>query len=112
MKHRTHMSPKERAARSKLVKLLSHYPFIKGILVTSGRTCGKPQCKCTRGEKHLSTYLSVRHQSARKMICVPKQYEEQVRSSVDTYREAMRLIDIVSDACLERLVRLKKTRGS
>jgi hypothetical protein len=112
MKHKAHMSPKERGARSKLAKLLSHYPFIKGILVTSGRTCGKPQCKCTRGEKHLSTYLSVRHQSNRKMICVPKQYEEQVRSSVNTYKEAMRLMDIVSDSCLERLIRSKKTRGS
>jgi len=45
------------------------------------------------------------------MICVPKQYEEQIRSSVNTYKEAMKLMDIVSDSCLERLIR-KKTRGS
>jgi len=111
MKHRGHMASKERSARSRLAKLLHQYPFIKGILVTSGRTCGKPQCKCTRGEKHLSTYLSVRHEGTRKMICVPKQYEEQIRCSVKIYREAMQLMDIVSDSCLERLIRSKKTGG-
>jgi hypothetical protein len=112
MKHRSYISSRERNARSKLAKLLHRYPFIKGILVTSGRTCGKPQCKCTRGEKHLSTYLSVRHEGKRKMICVPKQHEEQVRSSVKTYREAMRLTDIISDSCLEHLIRRKKDKGN
>lgn len=112
MKHRSHISSKERDARSKLAKLLHDYPFIKGNLVTSERTCGKPRCKCVRGEKkHLSTYLSVRHESKRKMICVPKQSEDKVRFSVKVYKEAIKLMDIVSDSCLERLIRLKKAKA-
>jgi len=108
MKDREYFSLKERKARSKLAKLLHNYPLIKGVLVKSGRTCGKPQCKCSKGEKHLATYLSVRHEGKRKMICVPKPYEEQVYCSVKTYREAMKLMDIISDSCLEGFIIRKR----
>jgi hypothetical protein len=110
MKHRSHIPQKERHARSKLAKLLHNYPFVKGALVTSGRTCGKSGCKCSRGEKHLSTYLSVRHKGKRKTICVPKQLEDQIRNSVKTYKDIMELIDIVSDSCVDRLIKSKNTK--
>lgn len=112
MQHRSHMPQKERHARSKLAKLLHNYPFIKGALVTSGRTCGKPGCKCSRGEKHIATYLSVRHKDKRKMICVPKNLEKQIRDSVKTYKDIMKLIDVVSDSCVDRLIKSKKDKGA
>lgn len=111
MQHRNHMPQKERYARSKLAKLLHDYPLIKGALVTSGRTCGKPGCKCAKGEKHISSYLSVvRHKGKREMICVPKQLEHSIRTSVQTYKDIMELVDIISDFCLDRLMKSKKTR--
>jgi hypothetical protein len=110
LQHRGHIPQKERHARSKLAKLLHGYPFVKGVLVISGRTCGKPQCKCSRGEKHLSCYLSIRHEGKRKMICVPKQWEGRIRTSVKTYKDVMELMDIVSDSCVDRLIKSKKTK--
>ena len=110
MHHRNHMPQKERHARSKLAKLLHDYPFIKGVLVTSGRTCGKPGCKCAKGQKHLSSYLSVRHKGKRQMICVPKQWEKRIRTSVKTYKDVMELMDIVSDFSLDCLIQSKKTK--
>ncbi len=110
MQHRSFIPQKERYARSRLAKLLHDYPFIKGVVVTSERTCGKLRCRCTRGEKHYSSYISVRHEGKRKMICIPKQWEDNIRTSVKTYKDVMKLIDIVSDSCLDRLIKSKKIK--
>ena len=57
MKHRSSLSPKERSARSKAVQLIHDKPLILGSLVEMANTCGKPNCKCTKGEKHKSLYI-------------------------------------------------------
>ena len=110
MRHRNVMAQKERNARSKAAKLVHRYPLIKGALVISERTCGKPGCKCTRGEKHLTCYVSVRHRAKRKMIYVPKEWEGKIRTWVKTYKEGMKLIDVVSESCLNRLMKAKKDK--
>ena len=98
---------KEREARSKLTKLINCYPFVKGSVVTSGRKCGKPQCKCAKGEKHLSTYLSIKHNGKRQMVCVPKQFKKDVHAWVKTYKEIITSIDIISDYHIRHLIKLK-----
>lgn len=103
MKHRSHLPDQERAARSKLSKLLHDKPFIAGSLVKMARTCGKVTCKCAKGDKHVSWYLAVRHKAARKMICIPRAREQEVMQRVNTYKEIAKQIDIVSQQCLERL---------
>jgi len=112
MKHRRHIAQKERKTRSRLTKLVHDHSFVKGVMVTSGRTCGKPQCKSTRGEKHLSSYLSVRHRGERKMICIPKQMEESIRYSVKTYKDVMKLMDMVSDSFVDHLMKSKKNQNT
>jgi hypothetical protein len=72
------------------------------------RTCGKPNCKCLRGEKHVSLYLSVRVGKVRKMIYVPPALEETVRSWVETNRAVEALIERVSQACFERFLKAKQ----
>ncbi len=110
MRHRNVMPQRERYARSKAAKLVHRYPLIKGAMVISERTCGKPGCKCTRGEKHLTCYLSVRHKGKRKMIYVPKEWEGEIRGWVKTYKEGVRLIDIISDSSLNRLIKAKRDK--
>ncbi len=103
MKHRSHLPEQERSARSKLTKLLHDKPFVAGSLVNMARTCGKAGCKCTKGYKHVSWYLAVRHKGARKMICIPRQWEKDVIDWVNTYKEITNQIDTISQHCLERL---------
>jgi hypothetical protein len=69
------------------------------------RTCGTAGCKCTRGQKHVSLYLSIRVKGRRKMIYVPSDWEERIRSWVRTYQEVNGLVDEVSQACLEQFLR-------
>ena len=108
MRHRGGLSALERAARSKLVQLLQSRIVLRGSLVSMARVCGKERCRCTRGHKHVSLYLSTRVGKERKMVYIPSQMEAEVRSWVEAYREVEALIDELSQARLERLLRDKE----
>jgi len=80
MKHRGQFTRSERFARSRLTKLLHDRPFLCGSLVRMQRVCGKQGCKCTRGELHPSLYLAIRVGEKRKMIHIPRLWNQR-RSS-------------------------------
>jgi len=112
MRHRSYLPAKERQARSRLVKLLHEQPFLLGSLVSMPRVCGKPGCKCTRGELHPGLYLSLRVGSQRKMIHVPQSLEGLARQWVGTYQEAWRLMEQISQVCLKQFGKAKtESRG-
>ena len=107
MYNRSHLSASERRARSRLAQILHQQPFLCGSLVTMHRTCGKPGCKCTRGELHEGLYLALRVGKSRKMIHVPRALEATARQWVATYQEAHRLMDEVSGQCLTQFLEKK-----
>lgn len=104
MKHRGQFPEKQRRARSKLARIIHGRVFICGSLVTLSRLCGKPGCKCTKGEKHVSLALSVRFRGKRKMIHVPKRMEKDVQKMVARHKEIKRLLDAVSQDEVERFL--------
>jgi hypothetical protein len=108
MKNRNILSAKERSARSKAAKLVHDKPLIVGSLVKMARTCGKPTCKCTRGEKHTSWYLAMRHKGKRKMIHVPREFENAVFEGVAAYQELWEQMDVISQASLTRITQSPK----
>ena len=112
MKHRGQFPEKQRRARSKLAKIIHEQPFICGSLVTLSKLCGKPGCKCTKGEKHVSLALSVRVQGKRKMIHVPKRMEKDVQKMVERHKAIKRLLDAVSqDEVVRFLDKKAETKG-
>lgn len=110
MQHRNHLPVKERLARSRLAQLLHQKPFLIGSLVSMPRVCGKPGCKCARGELHSGTYLALRVGSKRQMIHVPQALEGQIRQWVTTYQELWQLMEQVSQSCFERFQAEKQQR--
>ena len=110
MKHRNYLSQKERSARSKAAKLIHNSPFIVGSLVEMVNTCGKPNCKCTKGEKHKSWCLAVRHQGKRKMIHIPHELKHSVFQWVDTYQNIWKQMETISQASVERVISVKQGR--
>lgn len=104
---RSHLPDKERRARSRLAKIIHEKPFLCGSLVTMHRKCGKPACRCTRGELHRGLYLALRVGQKRKMIHVPQSIEETVRQWVTNYQEVWESMEQISEFCLERFF-LKK----
>ena len=86
MKHRSHRPAAERHARSQLVHLLSEQPLLKGCLVERARSCGKPTCRCQKGQLHRSLYLATRHQGKRALLYIPRALEETARQWVQNGR--------------------------
>jgi hypothetical protein len=101
----------ERAARSRLAQLLHDHEVISGSVVSMARRCGKKGCRCERGEKHVSLYLSIKVEGKRRMVYIPPDLEDEVRRRVGAYREVERLTQVVSDACIHRVLEQKRNRG-
>lgn len=110
MRHRSHLTPQDRRARARLRKILGqNRPIVVGSLVETERLCGKPGCKCTRGQKHKALYLGTRVGRKRKMIFVPREMHAEVRRWVEDARAAKGLLDTISQAWLERLEKIKQS---
>lgn len=77
-------------AQQQLVSLLEdcfgREPILSGSLYTLRRKCGKPNCRCTRGELHESTVLSYRGQGRPRNISPPPEQIEMLRAMTEDYR--------------------------
>ena len=108
MVSRNRFAPQERSARSRLAQLLHDHEVIRGSVVSMARRCGKAGCRCNRGEKHVSLYLSVKIEGKRRMVYIPAHLEDEVRRRVEAYREVQRLTQVVSEACVNRVLERKR----
>jgi hypothetical protein len=69
-----------------LEECLARGPLLAGSLYTLRRKCGKPNCRCNRGELHQSTVLSYRGQGRPRNISPPRDQLESLRSMTLDYR--------------------------
>ena len=67
-------------------KLPSIDDVIRGTAVVMTRTCGKAGCRCGRGHKHKSIYISQYSKGAGRMIYIPKRNEKTVLRLIKNYR--------------------------
>jgi hypothetical protein len=108
MTPRSHRSPEEREARSRAVQLLADQPLIRGSLVLQHRSCGKPYCRCQRGQKHPALYLHTRSGDQRVRIYIPPALHETARRWVDNGRRVRRLVQRASEHQLRALLEQKQ----
>ena len=73
------MTVQERRRRSAPARLVTQRGLLRGNLLQRRRVCGKPNCKCTRGELHASLYLVFSEGGKLRQIFVPKTWEPLVR---------------------------------
>ena len=90
------MSPRERELRSRLAQLLRSEGLLRGSLSVRDRVCGKPNCKCLRGEKHVALYVVASQEGELRQLYVPKSWENDVRQWVENQREARALLEEIS----------------
>lgn len=89
--------------------------ILRGSLMERYLTCGNPNCKCAKGERHGPVwYLSVTlDQSHRKGSTLPSDQVEQVRRWIGNYHQVKEHLEKISDINREILRRekdKKKTR--
>ena len=85
------------------MQLLSGRGLLRGALSERERTCGKPNCRCARGEKHSGLYLVFSEQGRLRQVFVSRAQQKQVRLWVAQYREVRDLPEALVRLHLERL---------
>lgn len=70
--------------------LVGRSPLLKGSLIEVRRTCGKPGCKCARGEKHTCRQLSASVEGKTRTRNVPRRHLAEVRRLTNNYRRFRR----------------------
>ena len=65
---------------------LAREPLLAGSLYALRRKCGKPNCRCSRGEFHESTVLSYRGQGRPRNISPPPGQLDSLRTMTHDYR--------------------------
>jgi hypothetical protein len=61
-------------------------PLIRGSFGSRRRVCGKPGCRCTRGELHESKYLAASQEGRIRQVHVPESDVLEVSEGVGRYR--------------------------
>ncbi len=62
-------------------------PLVKGMLQSHGTRCGKPNCKCMRGELHQTALLVVSQKGKRRNIYVPASDRPELKRRSARYRK-------------------------
>ena len=108
MNHRSHRPAPERHARSQLAQLIADLPFLRGSLVERARSCGKPTCRCQKGQLHRSLYLATRHDGRRVLLYVPRALQETVRLWVSNGRRLAQQLQDLHQIQLDQLLERKE----
>lgn len=66
--------------------------LIHGSLVTSFMKCGKPNCRCAKGEGHKTLRLSSFYHGKKSVNHVPASYEQWMREGIENYKTAEELL--------------------
>lgn len=80
-------------------------PLIRGSLVTMVRVCGGKNCRCLRGYKHRSLYLSQSSGGKLKMIYLPKNVEQTAKEGMLNYRKLKKILNRLSQIHIAHLKR-------
>lgn len=91
-----------KARRHKRIRLPAIDDVIRGSSVIMERVCGSESCRCLKGHKHRSLYVSQYHKGAPRMVYIPKSNERNVLRLVDNYRILKAAIYKASESNLKR----------
>lgn len=99
------MTESERKLRSRIAKLVSQEGLVRGTLQVRDRTCGKPNCRCAKGDRHKALYLVVSKDGKQQQLYIPKAYEERVRQWVASYKHLRESVKELTEIYLEQIRR-------
>jgi hypothetical protein len=71
--------------------LFSDRPVIKGTVYELKRRCGKPGCKCARGELHTRMVVSASEGGKTRLQVIPHGFLVEVQTKVRRYQELRRV---------------------
>jgi hypothetical protein len=82
-----HSQPQLSPFRHQLQALAKPFPLLAGSLVKQYVLCGKPSCRCQRGEKHGPLYyLYWKEQGRSRSLYIPREKVAELRRQIQNYR--------------------------
>jgi len=78
---------------------------LRGSIVIVKRSCGKAGCRCQRGQKHQSLYVSQSNNGKTRMIYIPHKAEDETRRWVDNYRALKNTLEKISEINIQMLTK-------
>ena len=91
MKIQTQIQNKLKYLSSKLKKL---YPkIIKGAVIKTERTCGKPNCHCATGKKHIIYYIALKLKGKLKIFYIKQNSFKKALIWSKNYQKAKSIVD-------------------
>ncbi len=107
MSERERLRSKSRRLRSEMRKL---GPMIKGSVIFREMRCGKPICKCTRGEPHLYLCVVYAEKGKSKTVYVDKKRQAEALIYSRNYKKFKALLQEHSQLNLTLLKSEKKVK--
>jgi len=107
MSERERLRAKSRRLRSEMRKL---GPMIKGSVIFREMRCGKPICKCTRGEPHLYLCVVYKEKGKSKTVYVDKRRQAEALIYSRNYKKFKALLKEHSQLNLTLLKSEKKVK--
>lgn len=105
---KSQMSSKERTTRSQIGKLIHYAPIMKATITVRKVTCGKSNCRCAKGDRHLAVYITSRKDGKTRQLFIAKEKEEEVRRWVGNYHRVCELLDELSELFWEKVITKEK----
>ena len=69
----------------------SDRPVVKGMVYELRRRCGKPGCKCAKGELHARMVVSASEKGKTRLRVIPRGFLVEVQEQVRRYQELRRI---------------------
>ena len=95
---------------NKRKKVLGKMPkleeFIRGSFVIMNRSCGKPNCRCQKGQKHRSVYLSQSQRGKTRMIYIPHHAVKKTKEYIKNYKKLKGVLNTLSDINIKLLKKI------
>ena len=99
------MTDRERELRYRIAQLLSRSALVRGTPSEREKSCGKPNCRCARGEMHRALYLVASEDAKLRQLFIPLKMETQARECVEAYQEIRKILEELSQIYWEKLKR-------
>jgi hypothetical protein len=79
--------------------------LLRGSLITLRRRCGKPSCRCARGQPHCSPALSFSTKGKTSILTLTPDLLPEVRAALQQYRRQQQSLESQAEAGLRQLAR-------
>lgn len=103
MKIPKHPTLIRRFCLARVKKLKATRPVLAASLVVIRKQCGRPGCRCQRGQKHPGNYLTFKEKGKTRTVYVPLDLIEEVKAWIEEHRRLKRLTQEISQLAIAQV---------